>query len=456
MSEKGCAMRSIRVLVLLGLVLDCVAVAACAERPAGIAGLDRPDVPNWWKTARGFYCPFTDSGAGSSLMKYNAGGNLLDRIENFRNLPKVLDEARKLGTNVLYVVDYWEPGYEYKGEYVPWEKAGGGEAYRDGIEAVHKAGGRVIVYLEAFIVSRRTEWAKTVGYKWAMKDENGEFYPYYHTGDRFYLMWPGEGSGWTDHIVGLAVDMVRKYGIDGVHLDSYGVHQVLKDYNPDHPDGTEPNAFNKNALALIKRMRAEMRKYNPDAIVILEGAEHEDFLKACDGAQIESLTVLKKKKWYDARKYPIFTSSWELAEMEAILDEGYGLALSSWWLRAEPRGRDRKRLQAQTDKRNRFDQIQALNRFNNLLAANDIPGHLSLGFSDRVMSSIIRQLNARKWTGDAFTNPQMHNAIEKVTRLYEEHKEDLKVTPADRIRAWMDAAQARAAEALGRARGRRQ
>jgi hypothetical protein len=230
--------------------------------------------------------------------------------------------------------------------------------------------------------------------------------------------------------------MARKDRIDGVHLDSYGLQWDWRDHNPRHPNGKDPRSFNRGAIDLVKRVRAEMRKHVPEAVVILEGAEHTELLDACDGAQIESLQVLKRKPWWRQRKYPIFTSSFELTEMKAILDEGYQLALSPWWFRDKPRGRDKERLTTLTDKRNRFDQIESLNIYNNLLTANDIEGALPTGTSERISQSIIDQLNKLGWKGE-FTNEAMASAAKKVLALYEKHKDDLKRTPADKLKSWL-------------------
>ncbi|UCD29147.1 MAG: hypothetical protein JSV03_01290 [Planctomycetota bacterium] len=403
-----------------------------------VAGSEREDVPDWWKKCRAFYCPFDNSGAGASLMQFQTGGSIPDDLKDFRDLPKLLDDARKLGTNVIYLVGYWQPGYEYKGEYIPYEQCGGERAFRDGIAALKNQGGRIILYLEAFIISRKTEFGRRVGPSWAMMDEKGNFYSYYDTGDRFYLMYPGEGSGWTDHIISVAAEFARKYKIDGVHLDSYGLQWNWRDYNPQHSNGKDPNSFNRGTIKLVKRMRAEMRKYNPEAVVILEGAEHTELLDVCDGAQIESLAVLKKKPWWFQGKYPIYTSGFELAEMKAILDEGYQLALSPWWLKSHPGKRDQGILAEKTNKRNRFDQIRALNRYNNILVANDIKG-LPPGASERISKSIISQLNQLKWKGD-FTNPTLNAAILKVRILYRKHKDQLTRTPADRLKEWLQRA----------------
>jgi hypothetical protein len=190
-------------------------------------------------------------------------------------------------------------------------------------------------------------------------------------------------------------------------------------------------------VRLVERIRAALRSHRPEAVVILEGAERTALLDVCDGAQIESLSVLKRKPWWEERRYPIFTSSFELLELEAILEEGYQLALSPWWLEAEVRGRHEKRLGAETDKRNRFDQLEALNIYNNWLVANDIPGALPRGTTERISASIIEQLNALGWKGE-FVNPALEAAAARVRKLYSEQEESLQRTPAERLRGLLE------------------
>ena len=391
---------------------------------------DRDDIPLWWQRTRAFYCPWENSGAGGSLMKYRAHRE--EGFESFGDLDKVLDDAERLGTNVIYLVGYWEPNYEHKAEYRPKRAWGGEEAFRRGIEKVHRRGGRGIVYLEAFIISRRTELARTVGPKWAMMDEKGNFYPYYHTGDRFYLMSPGPGSGWTDYLVSVAGRLARAFKIDGVHLDSYGLQWDWKDHHPDHPEGKDPDTFNRGAVALVQRVRAELRKYVPDAVVILEGAEHPELLDACDGAQFENLTKLRRKPWFESRRYPIFTSSFSLEETGAILDAGHQLALSPWWFQVHPRGSDRKRLEALTDKGNRFDQVTALHRYHNILAANGQRVQPAAGFA-ALEQGIIDELNRRGW-GSTFRYPPLADAAGRYLAAYDRARPTLTREPAAVLR----------------------
>jgi len=404
----------------------------------------RPDIPDWWKNTRAIYCPWENSGAGSSLMQFKAHRD--KGFETFADLDKVLDDGLRLGTGTLYLVGYWEPDYEHKAEYRPKLKWGGETALRQGIEKVHRRGGRVMLYLEAFIISRDTELGRTRGPKWAMMDEKGRYYSYYDTGERFYLMYPGPGSGWTDYIVGVAGRLARDFRIDGVHLDSYGLQWGWKDYHPDHPEGRSPDSFNRGAVELVRRVRAELRKHVPDAVVILEGAEQTELLEVCDGAQIESLEVLNRKPWVRAGAsarattcpYPIFTSSFSLEEMRSILQQGHNLALSPWWFQGHPRGRDEKALTSPTDKRSRFGQIEALHRYHNILWVNGRVPRPPADFA-AISQGIIEYLNRNGWNS-RFEYPPLANAAKRYIAAYEREKERLTRENADGLREMLAAA----------------
>jgi hypothetical protein len=418
------------------------AMVACGE---SLRYPQRKDIPRWWQETRAFYCPLANSGAGSSLMKYKTE-YLPDDFKTFRDMDLILDDAQRLGTNVIYLVDYWEPDYEHKSDYRPKLKWGGDKAFREGIEKVHRRGGKVICYLEALIITRETELGRGEGLEWAMLDDKGNPYPYYGR-PRFLLMYPGEGSGWVDYIVGVAGRLARDFKIDGIHLDSYGVHldHVLPDHNPRHLHGKDTESFHKGALELVTRMRAEIRKYVPDAVLILEGAERTDMLDACDGAQFECLEKLRKKPWFGQKKYPMFTSGFAIEEMQEILDTGQNLALSPWWFKAHPGGRDEKRLKEKTDKSNRFDQIMALHRYHNLLYANDLVPDPPADF-DALFDGIIEALNKKGW-GSEFRYPPLARTASKYMAAYRRHEDQLKREPADVIREMLEQASRRSLRA---------
>lgn len=336
------------------------------------------DSPQWWKENRAIYSAFALSGAGGPLMKYPSQDIKKKLGGSFENLPSLLDDARKLGCSCIYLVDYWQPNYESKGDYIPRSDLGGPETFKKGVAAVHARGGKIILYLEAFIVTRNNP----VGLEhpdWAMMDADGKYYTYYGR-DRFYLMYPGEGSGWSEYICGLAEKMVRDYGVDGFHLDSYGCQWDWKDYNPNHPGATDPAKFNQGAVNLVKTLRERIRKINPDAVVILECSERPELLDVCDGGQLDSaawqyspIKVLNEKPWVKEKRYDIFTSHFSVEEDEKILGMGYNLSLCPWFLGGKPGDSEYEDMRERiSDKDEWHDRIVTLWQWDNLLYVNGV------------------------------------------------------------------------------------
>ncbi len=354
------------------LTLVSVLLAAGCARAA--------ESPQWWKDTRAIYSSFALSGAGGPLMKYPSDDIKKKLNGSFENLPVLLDEARKLGTDCIYLVDYWEPEYENKGDYIPRADLGGPEAFKRGVAKLHEKGGRIIVYLEAFIITRTSDVGKAHGLDWAMMDSAGKPLTYYNL-DRFYLMYPGEGSGWTDYICGVAERYVRDFGVDGFHLDSYGCQWDWKDYNPKHPGAENPAKFNAGAVNLVKTMRERVRKINPNAVIMLECCERPELLDECDGGQIESaawlcspVKVLLEKPWVNERKYKAFTSHYSMEENERVLEMGYNLSLPPWFLRESlPAEKDFQKMREPMEKASDWiRRMRTLWYWDNLLYVNGI------------------------------------------------------------------------------------
>jgi hypothetical protein len=355
--------------------------AACAVLGAGLPARSAPDAversghppaPDWWKKTRALYCPYDSSGAGSGLMYVPSDGS--PKIESFEDLPVLLEEARRLGSDVVYYVPWYEDNYVMKGDYRPSPKLGGAEAFRKGIRALHAKGGRILLYLEAFIIHRDSELGRGEGQKWAMRDGGGNPMGYYGRNE-YYLMYPGEGSGWADYLAGVCERLAREFEIDGVHLDSYGIQWGLQDHTPGRPNGTNPDkGFNPGAVRLVREVRARMRQHRPESVVIMEGSEHEALLREADGAQIESPEILFRKPWAGEKKYRIFTVDHTLPECKRALDAGYGLMLTSWFGRAKPpRDKEHKILEGAVCNRNDREVSRALGAMENLAAANGLP-----------------------------------------------------------------------------------
>jgi hypothetical protein len=353
----------------ISLALAVLILPLCTFTATGV------ESPQWWKQTRSIYASFDLSGAGGPLMKFPSD-DIHKKLGTFRNLPVLLDEARRLGCNCVYLVSWWEPDYAgNKGDYEIRGDLGGPEAFKEGIAGIHQMGGRIILYLEPFIITRTSDVGRSHGPEWCMKDTGGRAQSYY--GNRkYFLMWPGEGSGWSDYICGVAEELVRRYGVDGFHLDSYGCQWDLKDADPRHT-----GSFNEGAVDLVRNMRRRIRRIKGDAIIMLECCERTELLDVCDGGQIESgawqhspVKVLNEKPWVSQCKYKAFTSHYSMEEMDKILRMGYNLSLSPWWFENHTGEKDFERMSRHIDERNEWiRRMRILWNWDNLLYINGAP-----------------------------------------------------------------------------------
>ena len=298
------------------------------------------------------------------------------KLGTFRNLPVLLEEARQLGCNCVYIVSWWHPNYaDNKGDYEIREDLGGPEAFKKGIQKVHDLGGRIILYLEPFIVTRTSDVGRKYGPAWCMKDSIGRPKSYYGN-TKYYLMWPGEGSSWTEYICQVAERLVRDFNVDGFHLDSYGCQWDLDDNDPQHT-----GSFNDAAVNLVRTMRLRIRMYKPDAIIMLECCERTELLDVCDGGQIESgawqyspVKVLNEKPWVSHRTYKAFSAHYSIVEMDKILDMDYNLSLSPWWFTNAITDKDIENMQKPIKRPNDWiKRMRVLWNWDNLLLINNIP-----------------------------------------------------------------------------------
>ena len=181
-----------------------------------------PEIPDWLRDQDAIY-GFSGGGGGGSYLLFPAQS--LDKcITSFEELPKLLDEAKQFGTDIIYLWDYWarateggRPAYWKKDDYIPRSGLGGDSAFRNGIQNVHRQGGRVIVYVESFIIFDYSQFGKEYGQLWGSSFPDGNLYRYY----KGYYTMAATFRHWQDYLVGIAEKLVRDYNVDGIFLDSW-------------------------------------------------------------------------------------------------------------------------------------------------------------------------------------------------------------------------------------------
>lgn len=316
------------------------------------------DVPTWFRECGGVYCADRTSTGGSIYLSYTDDKDLASVIDSFEELPKILNKAEKCGTNVIYLVDYYQRAdisdvpnreltppdknniYHYsawnKGDYVPRSDLGGEEALINGIKAVQKQGGKVILYVEPYIIFHYSELGKEIGKEWAARNNNsGELLEDF----RWCYTMCSSYKPWQDHIVEICRRLVEDYGADGIMLDSWGWRWNQSYFNTAEGITYTSEDISRGVLELNDRVREMVRSINPDAVVISESGSgpfiyHNDggFTADFCWAQSGDGILLSSPTKYGLPHANMFSGGLTMNEMNQVYAAGFGFQLSDYWL----------------------------------------------------------------------------------------------------------------------------
>lgn len=318
--------------------------AGAAEGSAGGAP-KTPDTPDWQRGAAAVYLATPVTAGAVSLCFADGPRTTLPRqIAHFRELPDLLSRARELGSDILYVTDFYEGAagskpesyWTYKDDYVARSDLGGAAALRAAADAIRARGGRLVLYLSCFNVVKESPTGRAHGQAWSVKRGG---VPLTEPYEDSWMPCPA-ASGWSDHLVAVARRIVGDYGADGIHLDTFGNMRGFRCDDPAHghpPD--DGDVFNEGCRAITERIRAAIREERPDAVVWCEGLKLQRLYGVLDASQSWGIHELASA-WPALRagSVDVFTAGWSLDDLHQILALGHKWMLADWWRHA-PDGR---------------------------------------------------------------------------------------------------------------------
>lgn len=106
----------------------------------------------------------------------------------YHELPNIFREGKKYGIDMLLVFGWWKEGMDsgYP-NYEPDDALGGAQALKAAIDEINQDGGRVVLYANGHLIDKATEYYKSCGYQYTMKDiELNDYHEHY--------MFSGEGT----------------------------------------------------------------------------------------------------------------------------------------------------------------------------------------------------------------------------------------------------------------------
>ena len=258
-------------------------------------------------------------------------GRVLNRYEAMVDLAR---QVRDSPRGVAFMVAGWmHDGHDtYFPEYVPIPDLGGERALAAAVDGVHREGVAVTAYVNGRLANIETDTYKKHGKRWAVLGKapglgvaSTDFFELHENwnqswdrakrGEGWFAVMCPFARGWQDHLVSEVSRVVGQYGFDGVFLDQPGSYYGELCHNPAHGHRTPASAWGPGLLELFRRVRAEMRRLDPDSILWTEGmndafGQHMDYF------------MDKNPLWRPMRIHPeceTFVELWRYTRPDAIL-----------------------------------------------------------------------------------------------------------------------------------------
>jgi hypothetical protein len=211
-------------------------------------------------------------------------------LNTYNSMAAMARQVQKSPNSVSFMIAGWMyNGHDtYYPEYYPIPDLGGEQSLIRAIDSVHNHGVSVTAYVNGRLCNIETDTYKKYGKRWSVLGKtpglgvnSTDFFELHEnwnkSWDRAKL---GEGwfavmcpyvKEWQDHLVGEVSRVIGEYHFDGIFLDQPGSYYAELCYNDKHGHSNPASAWGPGLLELFRRIRQEMRRLDPDAILWTEG-----------------------------------------------------------------------------------------------------------------------------------------------------------------------------------------
>jgi hypothetical protein len=214
----------------------------------------------------------------------------------FRDIPRLYDQAEKAGMKVLYIMGWEDGGFARRWpDYAVSEDLGGEKLLREGIDYIHRKGGKAFLFLSYSLIDHKSDfYLEGPGKRCTMKDAWGEEIPFAETysGEGtyrkltnppmpMYLSCPGSDE-WQEKMLSSA-DLCLDLGSDGVLYDLGGLPAYFC-FDKSHGHGKPSHSMERKAER-FKELHDHIHGRNEEAIIMMEHTvdvfnQHIDIVQA--------------------------------------------------------------------------------------------------------------------------------------------------------------------------------
>jgi len=191
-----------------------------------------------------------------------------DINHHFADLPELYRESRARGFKSLLVAGWNRNGFDNTyPDFRPDPDLGTEAEMFEGIQAIHRLGGRIFFYNNAFSFDQAHPDYPRQGRDWALKNADGGTRDRVW-GHRNFSGMCNSAPGWRTKVKANIRYLLEQAGADGVYIDQLSVTPRVC-YDPRHP---HRQSWVLNNVALIREIRAELGSRYQDKIFLF--SEH--------------------------------------------------------------------------------------------------------------------------------------------------------------------------------------
>ena len=245
----------------------------------------RPYTGEWYKASqfyKAWYNQHFTAAVPPEWVKNNSGWLLailkqqnMEVMWPYKDLDKLCDIADQFNLGTIGLFGWTIGGHDHLYPYYnPDNMMGGREELKKAIERAHKRGKRIIMYANGKIMDTSTDFYRYNGYETMLiqEDRQPQIQYYIKQKNATPVIFAQGCTGseiWRKTMYDLGLQAVS-LGADGILYDQVGIMGINLCYakNHDHLPGMSDA---RNRLEMISRINNDMKKINPEFIVMTEG-----------------------------------------------------------------------------------------------------------------------------------------------------------------------------------------
>lgn len=232
--------------------------------------MDMPQKPEWVSRSSGWLLTILKQQNDIIMWDYEETGT------------KLLDIAQARGLDIIGLFGWTIGGHDrFYPDYDPDPRMGGEEGLRTAVQRIHERGMKAVFYFNGQLIDQNgTQFWSETGQHITVVDSDGQFrherwWKYANIEPRIHGLACLGTEAWRDRLLGLT-KKAYDYGADGVIFDQLATRPPMLCYGEGHGHKVPAVVYEQDRKALLEYLSAEMRKVDPEFLIMTEGiADYE-------------------------------------------------------------------------------------------------------------------------------------------------------------------------------------